>query len=1148
MKFFWLLLCCLLSVVPCGAEQVEFTGGLRKVVLQLKWHHQFQFAGYYAAIEQGYYREAGLEVELRERTPGQKRTVELLLAGQANYAIEGTNVLISRIQGEPLVALAAIFQHSPVVAIGLQENNLNAASDLVGKRLMSYGVESEIPAMLLQEGIDPTQIKILPASHPMDSLISGKTDFYSGYLTNETFFLEQQQVPYSIINPINYGIDFYGDILFTSETELMEHPQRAAAFRQASLKGWQYALAHPEEIVDLILARYSQKKSREHLLYEARESLKLITPEVVEIGHINPGRLAHMAVTLKQLGQVNTTAGLDGFIYNEKLFSQLSQAELKWLQQKHPVQVFVTHAPPLIYVQGDRVEGLVIDYLNRLTTEFGITLEYVPSIWNDSVRGLENKTGPDVIPVITPSSVRKTTMALSEPFLSMPNVIFSQDNDRFIGGIEDLSGLKVSLPKGFLIQSILEKEFPDVQLVRTATMQEALSLLGQGEVDAYIGSLMLTSHSIKELGLENIKVAAPFPIMSPDRVLAARTDWPELISLFNRIVLQMTPQEHSEIRQRWMAMRYEYGVSQKEIRQWSMAIVLLVASGLLLFILWRRSLKKEIQLRKSTENALLDSVQMYQSLVQSIPHGVVEIDHKLQIVFCNQSFAHLIDSSQQQLFGRKMTDLITDDTQATALREQYATSSQIGEWPPLMVHLKGKQQNHLVQIDIDPSEKERSENRILIVTDLSHRERVEQALQLSEELYRNTLEHAQVGIVHARGDGPLLRVNSYLALLLGYQESELLGLQFSDFTHPDDLQASRELAESLVQTGDHGSLVKRYLKKDGTPIWVLVTLTVLKREAQEYHLVAVIQDIDQLKRQQEQVKERSESLDQVIQQRTLELQTRISEVEGLNQAMTNLAEDLQSSNLQLQQKGTEVEEINKELESFAYSVSHDLRAPLRHIQGFANILRDKAREELSADNAQLLTTIMQATEKMAQLIDDLLLFSRVSRSELIFKSIDTKLLVKNIISDLQDSNPGRVIDWQVGDLPVVNGDLSTLRQVFVNLLDNAVKYSAPQDRGNISVHCQQTGEEQVFCVTDNGVGFNPKYHHKLFGVFSRLHSSDQFEGSGIGLANVKRIVKRHQGKVWAESEIDCGARFYFSLPLKRNALDDEKQPTNCWSL
>lgn len=236
---------------------------------------------------------------------------------------------------------------------------------------------------------------------------------------------------------------------------------------------------------------------------------------------------------------------------------------------------------------------------------------------------------------------------------------------------------------------------------------------------------------------------------------------------------------------------------------------------------------------------------------------------------------------------------------------------------------------------------------------------------------------------------------------------------------------------------------------------------------------------------------------------------------------------------ELQRRGELLEAANKELEAFTYSVSHDLRAPLRHIDGYAALLRKTVEPSLSEKGARYLQTISNAAKQMGQLIDDLLVFSRMGRQEMLRATVNLGQLIKSILADLRPDLHGREISWTIAPLPEVQGDPAMLRQVFVNLLTNAIKFTGTKPKASIEIGVDRpSSAEIVIFVRDNGVGFDMEYASKLFGVFQRLHRADEFEGTGIGLANVRRIVHRHGGRTWAEGVPEEGATFFIALPTR----------------
>ncbi|NCB58624.1 MAG: hypothetical protein EOM46_14290 [Gammaproteobacteria bacterium] len=291
------------------------------VVVQLKWVNQFQFAGYYAALEKGFYKAAGFDVELRPNgyDGAFVSPVDAVVSGKAQYGISNSGLVLDYLNGKPVVALAATLQHSAVSWLVLEKSEIRNIHDMANKRLMTVFPLSESLELLepfRAEGIAPEKLNLIQTVFDLQPLIDGKVDAYDGYVTNEPFLLEQKGIAYRLIDPRTYGIDFYGDVLFTSQNELRDHPERVAAFRKASMDGWRYAMAHPEEIIDLILSKYAPQKTHEHLRFEAKTMWNLMQPDIIEIGHMNPRRWLHIAEVMVEHKRLIDDKVLNPFIYN----------------------------------------------------------------------------------------------------------------------------------------------------------------------------------------------------------------------------------------------------------------------------------------------------------------------------------------------------------------------------------------------------------------------------------------------------------------------------------------------------------------------------------------------------------------------------------------------------------------------------------------------------------------------------------------------------------------------------------------------------------------------------------------------------------------------------------------------------------------
>lgn len=407
----------------------------------------------------------------------------------------------------------------------------------------------------------------------------------------------------------------------------------------------------------------------------------------------------------------------------------------------------------------------------------------------------------------------------------------------------------------------------------------------------------------------------------------------------------------------------------------------------------------------------------------------------------------------------------------------------------------------------------------------------------AETKFKGLLESAPDAMVITDEDGTILMVNAQTERIFAYHRSEIIGKKVETLI-PDRFRNKhthhrQDYVESPKVRAMGAGMALFGRRNGGSEFPVEVSLSPLMLDDGEFMIISAIRDTSRQKEIEDQIKKVNENLELLVRERTRDLEDALLKEKETRLENAKLNEELQLTNAELEQRVAkrtlELEAINKELEAFSYSVSHDLRAPLRSIDGFSNkILKDYSSgfDDLAKD---YFTRIMNASRKMGLLIDDLLKLARLSRVEMKIENVSLSDIATAIALELKEQNPERSVEFRIMDGMTALADRNLMQIALQNLLGNAWKYSKNKTHTIIQFGSHIPESEKVFFIKDNGVGFDMRYVDKLFGAFQRLHSVTEFEGTGIGLATVQRIISRHHGKIWAESEIDVGTTFYFTI-------------------
>jgi PAS domain S-box-containing protein len=545
----------------------------------------------------------------------------------------------------------------------------------------------------------------------------------------------------------------------------------------------------------------------------------------------------------------------------------------------------------------------------------------------------------------------------------------------------------------------------------------------------------------------------------------------------------------------------------------------------------------DITRRKAAEMSLRDNQRFLQTITDQVPGLIAYLDAGLRFRFANAEHLRVYGMDPVRILGQYIGDCIPPEIWAETKPRMEATlagqEQQFTTWRPtrdgkhIFVSARylpdvqdGKVQGLFVQI-IDITESKLIEERVSNLNEELEQRIRERSAELleAEQRFRLMVDNLRdYCIFFMDADGRITDWTDSAQRMDGYSPTQMLGRHYGVLFDPANPEHGKVRADQMLRLaasrGQH-ELHNWHTRKDGTQYWSHSVLIALRDDSGELRGFAKInRDMTDAKR-----------LDDLMRNINDELENRV--VERTEQLLA----------------------ANKDLESFSYSVSHDLRSPLRHISSFVSLLEEHMGNQCDEVSARYLNTIGNSARHMSQLIDGLLAFSRLGRSAVNVTPVDFQLLVDAVVAQIGHDTEGRVVDWVVApDLPVVQGDALLLREVWANLLGNAYKYTRPRERSRIEVGWSMDPVVgYTFFVRDNGVGFDTKYAQKLFGVFQRLHRASEFEGTGIGLALTRRIIERHSGSIWAESELGLGSVFYFSLPfegpgLQESSLDSMPAP------
>ena len=657
-KFRYIFLVAILFLLPFISDAKP----LEKVSLQLQWPDQFQFAGYYMAKEKGFYNDVSLDVEIK-KFYFEFNIVKAIKEKKTTYAIGRSSLIINKSRGAKIKLLASIFQSSPTILLATKDSNITRISDFIGKRIMTLSdpyTTLSTQAMINQHGLSIDDMVLQKHSLNIDDLINNKTDLILSYISDEPFLLQEKGIKYTIFNPKDYGFDFYSDILFTSDDEIIKHRQRAINFTKASLKGWEYAFSHIDETVELILEKYNTKhKSKASLLYEAKKLKELAYYKTDRLGYIDSNKMAKIDAVYNVMGYVKDKVNLDELIFDifetDKTF--LTDREQKYLDNKKVLNICIDPKwMPFESFKDKKHIGLSADYLNIFRKKLDIPLNVVYTrSWKETLAFAKSRKC-DIISLATKTPQREKYLNFTKPLITTPIVFATKLDTSFIIDFTSMKDKKVAIPSGYSIISYLKTTYPNLEIIEVKNLTEALERVKDGKVYGAVGSLATITYLMHKKYAGEIKISGKFE-KSLAVPMAIRNDNDILIGIFQKLIAQISDEEHYKIFNKWITLVVEKEQDYSTIFQ-MIGVFVLILFLILIFML-RQNLKKDgllLEQAKISQKKLNKSLKLFGENVISL-----NIDPDGMIIYASKALSDISGYTQEEFMGKHYTILRDSD-------------------------------------------------------------------------------------------------------------------------------------------------------------------------------------------------------------------------------------------------------------------------------------------------------------------------------------------------------------------------------------------------------------------------------------------------------------------------------------------------------
>ncbi len=530
---------------------------LKKVTLQLAWFDQFQYAGYYIAKEKGFYKEVGLDVDILPFS-FDKKIIQDVNNGKIDFAIGKENLILEKLKYPNIVALAAIFQASPLILISKKDSKvkIERIEDFANKRVMTTrddAEEASLKAMLVSKKVDIKSLKFIPHSHNIKDLIDNKTDLISAYTSKAPFFLKKSGIQYNSFSPKDYGFDMYSDLLYTNKELIQSDPNSVILFKNATLKGWEYAYTNINETVELILNKYnSQKLSKDELTFEANELKKLSYYETTKLGEIKYEKLKRIYDLYNILGLVDKSIDLSDFIFNADNNFVISPIEKNYLNEKDILNIcIIPNTMPYSDIVDGKFIGFIADYIALVENLIKKPIKLIQTnSWSESLDFIKSKKC-DILPMVIKTKEREEYLSFTRAYLNLPLVLTTKSGETFIDDLKNLKDKKISIVENYAFFNELQKKYKNIEFVTVKSLEDGFKKVLSNEYFAHIDFMQNSWYQIQTNYMSKLQISAKLD-ENENIHLAVLKDDNVLANILDRAVLSIDKLNSNEILNKWV--------------------------------------------------------------------------------------------------------------------------------------------------------------------------------------------------------------------------------------------------------------------------------------------------------------------------------------------------------------------------------------------------------------------------------------------------------------------------------------------------------------------------------------------------------------------------------------------------------------------